>query len=96
MASGQRVRLSAEQVQAIARVLAEPRRFAILKQIAGQETMTCSALDEQQCISPATISHHLKALQEADLVAVERQGRVARLALRREVWDAYLRELSTL
>lgn len=96
MPSGPKHRLSAEQVQAIARVLAEPRRFAILKQIAAQATTSCSALDEQRCISPATISHHLKALQEAELIEMERQGRVARLTLRRDVWDAYLRELSTL
>lgn len=96
MASEQIARLTPDQVQAIARVLADPRRFAILKQIAGQATMTCSALDAQQCISPATISHHIKALQEADLIDVEREGRSARLTLRREVWDAYLHELARL
>ncbi|MGI4826677.1 MAG: ArsR/SmtB family transcription factor [Janthinobacterium lividum] len=89
-------RLSPDQVQTIARVLADPRRFAILKQIAQQATLTCSALDVKQCISPATISHHLKALQEADLIEVERQGRSARLTLRREVWNAYLQELASL
>ena len=96
MVSEQKNRLSPDQVQTIARVLADPRRFAILKQIAGQATMTCSSLDAQQCISPATISHHLKALQEADLIDVERQGRCARLTLRREVWNAYLHELALL
>ena len=90
------VQLSATQVTAIARVLAEPRRLAILKQIAKGPTVACSALNEQQSISPATISHHLKALQEADLIDVEREGRVAKLSLRREVWEAYLRELGTL
>ena len=96
MPSGKKVRLSPEQVEAIARVLAEPRRFAILKQIAGQDTMMCSSLDAQHSISPATISHHLKALHEADLIVVERQGRMAHLTLRRDVWDAYLRELAAL
>ncbi len=90
------VQLSAAQVSAIARVLAEPRRLAILKQIAGCPTVACSALNEQQCISPATISHHLKALQEAELIDVEREGRVAKLSLRREIWEAYLRELANL
>ncbi len=90
------VQLSATQVSAIARVLAEPRRLAILKQIAGCPAVACSALHEQQSISPATISHHLKALQEAELIAVEREGRVAKLSLRREIWEAYLRELGTL
>ena len=96
MPSGKKVRLSPEQVEAITRVLAEPRRFAILRQIARQETTTCSSLDAQHCISPATISHHLKALQEADLIVVEHQGRVANLTLRRDVWGAYLLELAAL
>ena len=89
-------RLSATQVGAIARVLAEPRRLAILKQIAKGPTVACSALHEQECISPATISHHLKALQEAELIGIEREGRGVKLSFRREVWEAYLRELEAL
>ncbi len=95
MSPGRKIRLSAEQVEEIARALAEPRRFAILKQIATQRSMTCSALDEHECISAATISHHLKALTDAGLIDAAREGRVRNLSLRREVWDAYLRELST-
>ena len=89
-------KLSPEQFSAIARVLAEPRRFAMLQQIAKQAVMPCSGLKERWCISPATISHHLKELQEAGLIEVEREGRAAHLTLRRDVWDAYLRELATL
>lgn len=91
-----KLKLSAEQVAAIARAVAEPRRFAILQQIAGQETLSCSALPERQCISPATLSHHIKELQEAGLLSCEREGRGVTLTLRRDVWEAYLRELSSL
>ena len=91
-----KVKLSPEQVTAIARAVAEPRRFAILQQIAQQDTLSCSALFERQCISPATLSHHTKELQEAGLIASEREGRSLKLTLRRDVWEAYLRELSAL
>ena len=67
--------LSDEQFHAIARVLSDPRRFAILQQIAAADGMACGALHEQEIISPATISHHLKELNEAGLVEMKREGR---------------------
>ena len=88
--------LSAGQMAAISRVLAEPRRFAMLQQIAAEPVLPCSGLKMHNCIRPATISHHLKELQTAGLITVEREGRELRLALRREVWEAYLRVLASL
>ena len=90
------VALAPEQIQAIARALADPRRFAILQQIAGNDHLMCSGLDVKSCISPATISHHLKELQSAGLIDAERQGREMRLSLRRPVWTAYLHHLQQL
>lgn len=91
-----KTQLRPEQVQAIARALGEPRRFAIFQQIAGADSTLCCALDVQEQLSPATISHHLKELQEAGLISTEREGRGMRLAVRREIWKAYLNALSSL
>jgi ArsR family transcriptional regulator, arsenate/arsenite/antimonite-responsive transcriptional repressor len=88
--------LSDEQFHAIARVLADPRRFAILQQIAAADCVACSALHEQEIISPATISHHLKELTEAGLVEMKREGRGANLFFCRPVFSAYLKRLSSL
>lgn len=96
MPLGRKPQLNADQMQAIARVLGEPRRFAILQQIARHPSVMCGALAENGQISAATISHHLKELQEAGLVEGEREGRAMRLSLRRDVWDAYLHELGAL
>ena len=96
MATQRKLRLTGEQVQTIARALGDPRRFAILQQIAGQNAMPCSALAEQETISPATISHHLKELTEAGLLDVVREGRCAHMTLRRDVWSAYLERLAEL
>ncbi len=95
MANQEEVRLSPEQIQSIAHAVAEPRRFAILRQIASAEVTPCSALTAHGSISAATVSHHLKELQEAGLVGAKRAGRVMHLTLHREVWQAYLRELSS-
>ena len=90
------VGLSEDQFHAIGRALADPRRFAILRQVAAADGLACSKLDEHEVISAATISHHLKELHEAGLVDVEREGRCANLYLRRPVWQAYLDRLSSL
>jgi ArsR family transcriptional regulator, arsenate/arsenite/antimonite-responsive transcriptional repressor len=84
------------QMQAIARVLADPRRFAILQQIAEKGNCSCSYVREQQPISAATISHHMKELSDAGLVKVEHEGRTAGLIFQRDVWEAYLSQLSNI
>lgn len=89
-------KITEEQLTAISRAVADPRRLAILRQIAAAQQLTCSELDAHECLSPATISHHLKELQAAHLIAVERTGRVLQVWLRRDVWEAYLRELASL
>ena len=40
------------------------------------------------------MSHHMKELSEAGLIDVEREGRTADITFRRDVWDAYVAELS--
>lgn len=90
------LKLTGEQIAAIARVVAEPRRFAILQQIASHQELACSGLAAHGCISPATISHHLKELQAVGLVRAEREGRGMRLSFQRPLWEAYLRELAAL
>jgi ArsR family transcriptional regulator, arsenate/arsenite/antimonite-responsive transcriptional repressor len=89
--------LSAAGVETISRAIADPRRFAILKQIAAcEQGSLCSCLDAQQCLSPATISHHIKELTEAGLIDARREGRNMRLVLRRDTWKAYLASLAAL
>ncbi len=88
--------LTDEQVAAISRAVADPRRFAMLQQIAAEAELACTGLRAQGCISPATISHHLKELQIAGLVLAEREGRGMKLSFQRSVWQAYLRQLASL
>jgi len=88
--------LTDEQFQAIGRAVADPRRFAMLQQIAATETVTCSALSAHDFITPATISHHLKELTEAGLVHMERCGRVSNITFCRPVWQAYRDRLAEL
>jgi ArsR family transcriptional regulator, arsenate/arsenite/antimonite-responsive transcriptional repressor len=90
------VRLSAKQIKMISRALADPRRFEILQKIAGQKCSPCSHLLECFPITAATMSHHMKELQNAGLIETEKRGKFVDITFCRDVWDAYLGELKKL
>jgi ArsR family transcriptional regulator len=89
--------LSEKHVERISAAIAEPRRFRILKDLATHPgAMQCSAIVDRHGVSAATISHHLKELEEARLVEIAREGKCAFVSLKRDVWNAYVARLREL
>lgn len=85
------------QFELISKALADPKRFEILQKIAGaSEAPTCSCVRDATGLAAATVSHHLKELDDAGLIHVARAGKFAHLTFRRDVWNAYLKKLRTL
>ena len=87
--------LTARQFTLIARALADPRRYEILQKI-GRCDAACACGDIRGClpISPATLSHHMKELENAGLIDAQREGKFVNYTLRREILQAYLDRIS--
>lgn len=89
--------LSARQVYAISRALADPTRFQILRRIAEQDASVCTAcsdLREAFPVTPATLSHHLRELEAALLIETSKRGKYVDVRFCREMWSAYLQALN--
>jgi ArsR family transcriptional regulator len=90
-------KLSDGQIRLIAKALADPRRHQILQQVGERhEGVLCADVRERQPVTAATLSHHIKELENAGLVQLAREGKCMRLLLQRDVLQAYLSYLQTI
>jgi ArsR family transcriptional regulator len=79
------------QLARVAKVLAEPQRMRILRNIAASEEshVPCDSLCAALNFSRPTVSHHIRQLEWAGLLVVSRPGKFADLTLNRKELRAY-------
>jgi ArsR family transcriptional regulator len=88
--------LTEDQVQLIAKALADPRRYEILKNISMQNCSTpCASMLDRIAICASTLSHHMKELETAGLVRSEKDGKFVNYMAQPQVLRAYLKHLQT-
>jgi DNA-binding transcriptional ArsR family regulator len=62
------------EVEKISKALADETRLRIFESISASEQVTCREIVSMRGVTAATVSHHLKILSEANLIACRRQG----------------------
>ena len=62
------------EVEKISKALADETRLRIFEAISATDHMTCGQIVSTRGVTPATVSHHLKILNEAGLIACRRDG----------------------
>lgn len=81
-------------MQLIARALADPRRYEILRMLSAQSCPTpCTDVRDCINISAATHSHHMKELETAGLVRSKKARKFVNYFPETRVLRAYLRRL---
>ena len=95
MAAAKKISLPDRQFHLIARALADPRRYEILEKLGNAgNCCACGDIRDWIPVTAATLSHHMKELENAGLVESEKAGKFVNYTLRRDVLAAYLDRLA--
>jgi|SRR5438552_2257001 len=82
------------QIEKISKALADETRLRILESISASNHMNCGEIVAMRGVTPATVSHHLKILNEAGLIACRREGQFVYSQAVPETIAAYTRALA--
>ena len=82
------------EVEKVSKALADATRLRIFQTISARDDVTCRELVSMRGVTPATVSHHLKILSEAGLIACRREGQFVYSRAVRETLASYTRALA--
>src|SRR5438105_12348499 len=86
--------MNRSQIEKISKALADATRLRIFEAISASNHMNCGEIVSLRGVTPATVSHHLKILSEAGLIACRRQGQFVYSSAVPETIAAYTRALA--
>src|SRR5882762_9028293 len=82
------------EIEKISKALADETRLRIFEVISRSKQMNCGEIVSMHGVTPATVSHHLKILSEARLIACRREGQFVYSEAVSETIAAYTRALT--
>jgi len=82
------------EIERISKALADATRLKIFEAISATNHMTCGEIVSMRGVTPATVSHHLKILSDAGLIACRREGQFVYSQVVPETITAYTRALA--
>ena len=84
------------KVEKVSKALADKTRLRIFEAVSASNRMNCSDIVSMRGVTAATVSHHLKILSEAGLIACRREGQFVYSEALPETIAAYTRALTKL
>jgi ArsR family transcriptional regulator len=82
------------KVEKVSKALADKTRLRIFEAVSASNRMNCSDIVSMRGVTAATVSHHLKILSEAGLIACHREGQFVYSEAVPETIAAYTRALA--
>jgi len=82
------------QIEKISKALGDQTRLKIFEAISASRCISCGEIVSMRGVTPATVSHHLKILSEAGLIACRREGQFIYNQAVPETIGAYARALT--
>jgi ArsR family transcriptional regulator len=82
------------EIEKISKALADRTRLRIFEAISQSKQMNCGEIVSMRGVTPATVSHHLKILSDAGLIACRREGQFVYSEAVPETIAAYARALA--
>ena len=88
--------MNRSHIEKISKALGDETRLMILQAISSKGEMNCGEIVSMRGVTPATVSHHLKILNEAGLVECRREGQFVYSRTVPEVLAQYTHALTKL
>jgi ArsR family transcriptional regulator len=82
------------EIEKISKALADQTRLRIFEAISTTKRLNCGEIVSMRGVTPATVSHHLKILSEAGLIACRREGQFVYSEVVPQTIAAYARALA--
>jgi ArsR family transcriptional regulator, arsenate/arsenite/antimonite-responsive transcriptional repressor len=82
------------QIEKISKALGDETRLRIFEAISRRRQMNCGEIVSMRGVTPATVSHHLKILSEARLIACRRDGQFVYSEAVPQTVEEYMRALA--